>query len=269
MAPKISIIVSTYTNINGFKYLLKYFENKGYEVIFVDNMPDKDKPYLVHKVRKVYKNHRGEVMYLPQKKNLGFAAAINHAMRYVKTPWILILNDDVEFDKVDGPIEKLVKYAKRNKLAAAAPLLQNSDGSIENYGYRILPYGRIELVRKDDKSGGIDGLTAACLLVDTKMFRKLKGFDEKFFAYLEDVDLFLRLKKMTSTVNFNVAEEVVVYHHHMKTSDRMGTLKSRLNMINWWRVFFKHPDKIKFSLKFLVERIRNVNGYLKASIKNM
>jgi len=35
-------------------------------------------------------------------------------------------------------------------------------------------------------------LTAACLLVKTEVFKKLGGFDESFFVYLEDVDFFLR-----------------------------------------------------------------------------
>ncbi len=36
----------------------------------------------------------------------------------------------------------------------------------------------------------LDGITAACLLIKTKVFKDLGNFDERFFAYLEDVDFF-------------------------------------------------------------------------------
>jgi GT2 family glycosyltransferase len=94
------------------------------------------------------------------------------------------------------------------------------------------------------------------------VFEKLGKFDEKFFAYLEDVDFFLRFKK--AGFKFGIAD-VEVLHKHMTTTRTMGNFKAHQDMINWWRLYFKHPEKFRLDLSFIVERLRNVSGYLKAT----
>ena len=46
----------------------------------------------------------------------------------------------------------------------------------------------------------------------------------------------------------------------------MGNFKARQDMVNWWILFFKHPEKFKFNLDFIIERLRNVLGFVKASL---
>lgn len=243
MKDKISIIIPTLSNIKGLKYLLNYFKDKIYKVVVVDN----------------------------KKKNIGFAGAVNKGAKNIKTKWLLILNDDIEFyDNVS--INRLIEFAEGKKLDAISPILVNPDGKMENYGYRVLPHGKVELVKsykvykviKFIKSEEIDGLTAACLLVKTSVFKKLKGFDKSFFAYLEDVDFFLRFNK--AGYKMGIAKDIKVLHNHLTTSKTMGNFKARQDMINWWRLYFKHKDKFKFNFKFILERLRNFSGYLKASV---
>lgn len=234
MDSSLTVIIPNYNNVKGLQYLLSYFKEKPYKVVVVDN----------------------------SKKNLGFAGGVNKGVENIKTKWMLILNDDVEFIH-NSSVDKLTQYAEKKKLDAVSPILRNPDGSIENYGYKILPYGKVELIESVELVE-LDGLTAACLLVKTKVFKKLGGFDEKFFAYLEDVDFFLRFKKAGYKMGIAGIE---VLHNHMTTSSTMGNFKARQDMINWWRLYFKHPRKFKFNLGFIVERLRNVSGYFKASLK--
>ena len=119
---------------------------------------------------------------------------------------------------------------------------------------------------ESDENSKIDGITAACLLVRTEVFKKLGGFDESFFAYLEDVDFFLRLATLAQDRSFGIAYDVEVLHNHMTTTKTMGNFKARQDMVNWWRLFFKHPKKFKFDLDFIIERLRNVLGFVKASL---
>lgn len=227
-----TVVIPTLNNTAGLEYLLNYFKNKQYEVVVVDN----------------------------KKKNLGFAGGVNKGVEGVKTEWILILNDDIEFNN-NSTIDSLIKYAEEKKLDAVSPILRNPNGGVENLGYKVLPIGKIELIKKIDNN--IDGITAACLLIKTEVFKKLGGFDEKFFAYLEDVDFFLRFKK--TDYKMGIAN-VEVLHNHMTTTKTMGNFKARQDMVNWWRLFFKHPEKFKFGIQFLVERLRNISGYIKASL---
>lgn len=239
---QLTVVIPTLDNDKGLNSLLSYFKNKPFRIIVVDN----------------------------KKKNLGFAGGVNKGSKNVKTRWLLILNDDVEFYD-QASIKKLIKFAEKNKFNAVSPILVNQDGKVENYGYKVLQYGKIELIKshkvnkviKSIKSEEIDGLTAACLLIKSNVFKKLGGFDESFFAYLEDVDFFLRFKK--EGYKMAIAEKIKVLHNHMTTSKKMGNFKSRQDMINWWRLAFKHREKFNFNLGFFIERLRNLSGYLKAT----
>ena len=247
MRTNLSVIIPTLSNVKGLKYLLNYFKNKPYTVVVIDN----------------------------KKKNLGFAGGVNKGAKNVKTKWLLILNDDIEFYD-DVSINRLIEFAEEKKIDAVSPILRNPDGKVENYGYKLLPYGRVSLVKELTGSqvnptsprlrgaSELDGLTAACLLIKTSVFKKLGGFDESFFAYLEDVDLFLRFKK--SGYKMGIAP-IEVLHNHMVTTKTMGNFKARQDMINWWRLYFKHKDKFKFDWWFIVERLRNASGFIKATLK--
>ena len=105
-------------------------------------------------------------------------------------------------------------------------------------------------------------------MIKTDVFRSLNGFDKRFFAYLEDVDLFLRLKKAGFT--FGVAQEIKVIHNHLTTSSKMGNFKAKMDLRNWYFLIIKNWDKktiLQNLAAILLERWRNLSGYLKATIK--
>lgn len=266
----VSLIIPTLTNTSGLKYLLNYFSNKrDYQLVIIDNKPDKKKKELILSYQS--KNNKEKIVYLPQNQNLGFAKAVNLGAKYTNSDWLLILNDDIEFEKVKKNnkkeiIQELLHFAKKNNFQAVAPVLRNLDGRVENYGYKILPFGKIELINKLNSdiidSTKLDGLTAAFLLIKKNIFEKLNGFDESFFAYLEDVEFFIRFKK--AGYRFALIAYLEVLHHHQKTSKNMGSFKARLDLFNWWRISLKHKDKFNFNLKFFEERLRNLSGYIRS-----
>ncbi len=265
----LSIIIPTLSNTGGLKYLLNYFQQTPYQIIIIDNQPTDEKQSLIKNFQKNYKNR---LICLPQKKNLGFAGSINLGAKYGVEKWFLILNDDIEFEVPNHKNQKdvlksLYNFANKNNFDAVSPILVNPDGKFENLGYQVLSYGKIRLIKDLNENTDFDGITAACLLIKKDVFKKLKGFDESFFAYLEDVDFFLRFKK--SGFRMTVAKDLFVFHHHQTTSKKMGNFKARQDMINWWRLYFKHPDKFQFNLQFVIERLKNISGFIKATINSI
>jgi len=273
----LSVIVPTLTNTKGLEHQLNYLQDKNCQLIIIDNQPNDEKKLLIKEFQKIYQKR---LIYSPQKKNLGFSASINLGSKQAIGEWFLILNDDVEF-KDDQSINRLVTYAKKGGLDAISPVLINSNGEIENLGYKVLPYGKIDII-KNPKSkilnlkqipnsqlqilnSNIDGLTAACLLIKKSVFDSLGGFDESFFAYLEDVEFFLRFKK--AGFKMSIAKDIFVLHHHMTTSKTMGSFKAQKDLINWWRLYFKHRHKFKFNLNFILERLYNLSGLIKSFLK--
>ena len=256
----LSAIIPTYTNDYGlFKLISQLKKIKDIEIIIVDNKPNDEK-------RKKLKNFT----YLPQQKNLGFAKAVNLASKKAKGEWLLILNDDIE-QVTENLINKILTFAQKNHLDAVCPVLKKKTGEVENYGYKVLPIGRIQLITNHQSpitSRQLDGLAAACLFIKKQVFEKVGGFDESFFAYLEDVDLFLRLKK--NGFRFALNPNVFVIHNHLTTSSKMGFFKEKQDFVNWIRVILKNWGLKKIILNLpgiLIERGRNLSGLIKKVIK--
>ncbi len=295
MLTKVSIIIPTLSNTKGLNYLLNYFSDKPYPLIIIDNDP---------KIKKSILKKTENIIYLPQKKNLGFAKAVNVGIKKARTEWVLILNDDIRFEvpntkfqfsnkfqisnfkfqTKESLIEDLLEFAKKYELDAVSPVLINPKGEIENVGYGVLPYGKVKLI-KDIKVWNlvlenwklkignfkVDGLTAACLLIKRDVFLKVGGFDERFFAYLEDVDLFLTLKE--KNYKFGVNPNLAVIHNHMTTGKKLGWYKNWLDFKNWILIILKHPRYFKLSilnfqfsnfLALIMERFKNLWGVIKS-----
>lgn len=252
--PQVTIIIPTLTNTKGLDYLLTAL--KDFPLIVIDNSPTPDK-------RSACKKHP-HCTYLPQTKNQGFARAINLAARRVKTEWLCILNDDIEFPTL--PFAKLIARAREKNWSAISPVLMSPSGNPENLGYQILPQGKVMLNYDPSTiNHQLDGLTAACLVIKTSVFRMLGGFDARFFAYLEDVDLFLRLKRAGH--GFGIGESRVV-HNHMTTSSKMNNFKAKMDLKNWIFVVVKNwsPRVLIANLpSILLERLRNLSGLAKST----
>jgi len=330
MKPNLTVIIPTLSNFSGLKYLLNYFKGENYDVVVVDNGPDPKKEKLINYFNSRVSGLAGLKYLPQEKNlgfakgvNEGAKYArtkwmlilnddiefgdkiINYKSQITNKSQISKLKSQNGISNLkNNPIERLVEYAEENGLWAVTPVLRNPNGEVENVGYRVLPIGRIELAKEilnskiqDPNKSQIsnfktelDGITAACLLIKTDVFNKLRGFDESFFAYLEDVDFFLRLAKLAQNkpprfsegksypkprrlINkkkpFGIAYDIEVLHNHMTTSKTMGNFKARQDMINWWRLYFKHPDRFKLNLAFLMERLRNLSGYVKATLYSL
>lgn len=251
----VTVIIPTLSNYEGLVKVTKWLLAYGYSTTIIDNQPTPAKKKL---------NDDKLITYLPQPQNLGFAAAINLGAKQLKTPWMLILNDDIEFLKKET-LQKLIEVAEKNNWSAVSPALQKPTGETENLGYTVLPQGKVKL-NYDPQLENLDGITAACLLIKTDVFKSLGGFDERFFAYLEDVDLFLRLKKAGR--RFGIAQEIKVVHNHMTTSSKMGNFKQKMDLRNWNFLIIKNWDPktlVNNFIPIVAERLRNLFGYLKAT----
>jgi len=256
----LSAIIPTLTNTSGlFKLVNELQDLKDIEIIIIDNKPTDEK-------KKKLKNF----IYLPQQKNLGFARAVNIGAKKAVGEWLLILNDDIE-QITQKLIKKMLDFAQKNHLDAVSPVLKKTTGEIENYGYQVLPIGKVKLITSNPQpatSNEIDGLTAACLFIKKYVFEKIYGFDDQFFAYLEDVDLFLRLKKQG--FKFGVDPSTFVIHNHMTTSSKMGYFKEKQDFVNWIRVILKNwgvKKIIRHLPGIIIERGKNLSGLIKKIIK--
>ena len=249
----IVVIIPTYNNDEGLEYLLRLLSSWKVKVIVMDNRPSSTKKEWAEKYK---------VSYYAQQKNLGFAQVVNKAASLVNTDWLLILNDDVIFSP-ENPLHDYLAMTTKKDWVAASPILKKLDGTIENAGYRLLRHGKVEL-NLDFHNQDIDGLSGTCLLIRTEIFQKLSGFDESMFAYLEDVEFFIRMKYLK--FHFGVLPYEVT-HGGMVTSYSINHLKPKMDLRNWIKIINKHRKDKRFAKSFLpllFERARNLSGLIKA-----
>ncbi len=190
------------------------------ELIIVDNSPIN--------VLGEFCEQFDSVKYIFSGKNLGFGVGHNEAFVNLSldSDIHMIINPDTYFDsKSIGNFLKWF-YSEKN-VSLSVPQVLNIDGSVQNI-VRNIPTPLSLIKRKlnishdeiDIKNNSIVDIPFAhgCFLVfQTDVFKKINGFDERFFMYMEDIDIFIKAKKYGRTmINTNYS----IYHEHRKASSK-------------------------------------------------
>ncbi len=157
--------------------------------------------------------------------NYGFAGGYNRALREIKSDYYLLLNNDVEVS--DGWLRPLIDTLDaEGDVAAVVPKLLSSEhrdefeyagasgGFIDYLGYpfcrgRILSTTEKDMGQYDSRRDIFWG-SGAALCCRAEVFHSLGGFDEDFFAHMEEIDLQWRMQ--LSGWRIVVEPRSVVYH---------------------------------------------------------
>jgi N-acetylglucosaminyl-diphospho-decaprenol L-rhamnosyltransferase len=143
--------------------------------------------------------------------NLGYGGAVNRAVASLTdsecADFLIIANPDVVWGP--GSIDALLEAAQRWPRAAAfGPLIRDPDGSVYPSARHLpsLIRGGMHAVvgpiwkrnpwtaayrqdRLEPSERPVGWLSGSCLLVRRSAFDSIGGFDERYFMYMEDVDL--------------------------------------------------------------------------------
>jgi len=144
-----------------------------------------------------------DIVRLPE--NTGFAGGHNKGFRRCTTPFVLVLNPDVQVQW--GGIAALLKHLANPAVGAVQGKLYRQGLIIDSAGVMLTAAfnGRergagVADTGQYSEVAGIDGVTGACALYRLSALQAVahpKGeiFDEDFWAYKEDVDLSWRLRR--------------------------------------------------------------------------
>ena len=129
------------------------------------------------------------------KRPLGFGENHNRALHGAMEPFVCVLNPDVGIPKGQNPFAGLIETAAAEGVGCAYPVQVSVQGLLQDSEREIptLP----ALIRRRLCGLGerrVDWVNAACLVLPSRVWRDLRGFDENYFMYCEDVDLSLRLR---------------------------------------------------------------------------
>ncbi len=252
-------LVIVILNFNGRHYLEKFLPgvlqfSEGCEVCVTDNgSTDDSLSYL--------KNNFRDIRLIELDRNYGFAGGYNRALEQIESEYYLLLNSDVEVNK--GWLSPLVRFMENiPDCAACQPKLLSynerdtfeyagaAGGFIDKFGYPFCRGRLFSTMEKDihqyNDNVEIFWASGACMLVRSKAFHEVGGFDPDFFAHMEEIDLCWRLKKNDWKIYY--VGESQIFHVGGGTLSKSNPKKTYLNFRNNLGMLIKNlntPELLK------------------------
>lgn len=197
-----------------------------------------------------------KVLLLEEEKNLGFAKACNRILRFPPTEYILFLNPDVAPEK--GAIDQMISLLdKREEIGIVGGALWGFDGRLQP-SYRQFPTYRNLLSTKRSilgrllgkglkprgDEGEVDSVAGGFMMVRGRLFHRLRGFDERFFMYVEDVDLCYRAREVGKKVFYlSQARAKHFWGGSTKLCKKRMEIEHHKSLYRFFEKHYLHPFK--------------------------
>ncbi|WP_454059089.1 glycosyltransferase family 2 protein [Elizabethkingia ursingii] len=249
-------------NWNGKSWLEKFLPNvlansQSAEVYVIDNASTDDSVAYIS-------THFPSVKIVINQQNHGFAGGYNEGLKQIHADIYCLLNSDVEvtsgwLDPISALFEKnpdiaaiqpkVLDYNRKNFFEFAGA----GGGLIDNLGY---PYcrGRIFENVEEDKGQYNDETeifwaSGCCLFIRSEDFWTQNGFDARFFAHQEEIDLCWRLKNSGRKIYYT--GKSTIYHVGGGTLQKQNPRKTYLNIRNNLSMMLKNLPSDKLYLIFI------------------
>ncbi|OQX56616.1 MAG: hypothetical protein B5M53_00480 [Candidatus Cloacimonas sp. 4484_209] len=224
---ELSVIIVNWNTKNVLKNCIisiyKTVKKIEFEVIVVDNGSTDGSAEMIRK-------EFPYVKLIENRRNRGFAAANNQAIKKAEGAFILLLNSDTVV--LDNAIEKTLSFIKNKKDAGAVGCkLLNADYSLQPSCYNFYSFFKRAILRKIpkflipskyyknlesliiswgyDEIRDVDYVRGAFLMVRNTIFDEIGLFDESFFMYGEEEDLCYRMKNAGWKVYFYPDAQII------------------------------------------------------------
>jgi GT2 family glycosyltransferase len=272
-------------NWNGKKYLqqflpflIKYSPSSISKIWIIDNASNDDS---IDFIEKEYPS----IGIVLLDKNYGFTGGYNKGLAEINAEYFLLLNSDIEVSEnwlnpllnimendkkigVCGP--KLLDYNYRNKFEYAGA----SGGFLDKYGYPFCRGRIFDSIETDNsqynKNIECFWITGAALMIRANLYKSFNGFDDSFFAHMEEIDLCWRIQN----ANYKIMciPESAVYHIGGGTLPKINHKKTYLNFRNNLFLLYKNlPNenlKTVFFKRFFLDQLAVVKMFLQGNYKH-
>ena len=213
---KITVVINTFNSEDKIQQCLKSID-PSVKVIIIENSNNLN---FKNMVEKKYSN----VNCFLAGQNLGYAKGNNFGLSKVKSDYALILNPDAFLIK--GTLERLLVIANNFKdFSIIGPARQNE-------------YVKLDLHKNEEDTFEVNRLKGFAMFLNIKQFKEIGFFDEKFFIYLEEIDLCKRLKKKNKKIYLD--KKVIINHLGGSSHNEKINFEMELSR-NWhwmWSTFY-------------------------------
>jgi len=296
MNPIISIIILSYNTaditIDCLKSILldKGLQQMDYEIIIIDNNSHDDSLKKIEEFKHSLKIKNCELKIISNKDNRGFGGANNQGIKIAKGNYILLLNSDtvILHSAISQALDWLSSHPEASTCTAQ---LLNKDKTIQASGGFFPSLGNmitwcfslddLPLVNKiikpihphtpqfythDNfylKDHPQDWVTGAFMLTRKPLLNKVKGFDENYFMYGEELELSYRIKSATkqNQVWYLIGPQII----HLGGASAVSRMDPILNEYRGFISFFK-KHKPHWQLP-IVRLLLKINALIRFIIK--
>lgn len=237
----LSIIIVNYKVKDLLKRCLQsifgFQKDRKFEVIVVDNNSKDHSPEML-------KRDFPQVKLIENKRNFGFSKACNQGIKESRGRYILLLNPDTEL--TPGGFNKMINFMdSKPEIGICGPKMMDQEGNLQfscrsfpsyltaisssqSILHRIFPDNFLSqkyLLKEKNHSQitEVDWVSGSCLLARKEMLEKIGLLDERFYMYVEDVDLCYRAKEAGFSV-FYFPPVLVIHHIGKSTQKRKFTM---------------------------------------------
>ena len=207
-----------------------------------------------------------DVKIIRLEDNLGYAGGYNVAVKYINEDLIFFLNNDAVFLDQKSFIDIIKVFEKNKQVSVAQPSIIDynnkekyeyagaSGGFIDFFGY---PFCRGRIVKNLENCNTYNTTrevfwaSGCCFVVRKTIFTKLNGFDNEFFAHMEEIDFCWRLKNNYVNKKIISVGKAKVFHIGAGTLNYNSSNKYYLNFRNSLLMLIKNvPLKLFFIVIF-------------------
>lgn len=210
----VSIVIANYNGAHFLKDCLGSLEKQSYrdiEIIVVDNGSQDNSVELLEK-------EYPHVKLIKNRENLGFVTANNQGFNAARGEYLLFLNNDTKMDS--AALERLVaRILVREDIGVVFSklLLMDEPKKLDAIGSFFTSFGFLyHLGFLEEDKGQYDNLKeifspkGVSFLVRRSILEEIGVFDEDYFAYFEESDMFWRIWLAGKKIEF--VPSSIVYH---------------------------------------------------------
>lgn len=249
---KLSIIIVNYNHKYFPRMCIEAIEKSAtpfpYEIIVVDNASRDESVSFLEKAA-----HEKRIKLIKSPVNLGYGQGNNLGVENASGEYVLIMNPDIATEP--HAIARMVSYLeKHDEVGMLGPKLVYHDGTVQDSCRRFMTFTdlvikrtflrrlprfkkRFEqyLMRDFDHNHmqEVELITGAALLMRRDFYKKLGGFDKRYFLFMEDFDLCQRIHQTGKKVVYYPEAEML--HFHKRLSDG-SLLKLLTRKVFWYHV---------------------------------
>ncbi len=254
---KVTISIACFNNLQLTKQCLKGIERKTnlslIALNIIDNAStDGTSKFFREEFPKWPMFKKVKITIMQNTENIGFARAHNMSFLECKSPYFLLLNNDII--PLKNWLEPMIKVLddKLNVGVVGSKLISPVFNGIQHAGVFFVNGGPKHVLfgmpeNTPDACFGryVPSVTGACMLVRSELFKKLGSLDAKYINGWEDTDFNMKVRK--SGLDIYYEAESVLYHYEGQTDGRLKFDDHNRNLFfsRWAKDIIEWGNRVK------------------------